>query len=345
MKNLDSHLTSLIKLSKKQKKKTFFFIGNTAKPEKNDFFLTPIKENDRSIFTGAIVFNDKVAKNIAKKVDGKVDFIIVDLEKKIFKKRKFKKSLVNIEHDVKKIIKKSHLRVYKGNDLTVSGLESFINFFFTKDIRGVGGKKVLLVGSGNIGFKVALKLVESGADVSLFRRNQIKLNHVVKCINLIKPKATFAKAKLLKKIPDDFSKYDIIITAAKNLGIIKNKHLYRISNRHLLIDIGKGNFSQEALNYLIQKENVIFRLDITSAYFAYIDSIVFSEEYYKSKTFRKKIGDYTIVKSGVLGSEGEIVVDDVAQPKKIFGICDGKGDLKNIKLSNSHINKILKKFK
>lgn len=344
MKNLNKHINALIKLSKKQNKKTFFFIGNTAKLEKSDFFLTPIKENDRSIFTGVVVFNDNIAKKIAKKIDGKVDFIIVDLEKKIFKKKKIKNSLVNIEHDVKQIIKKSNLRVYKGNDLTVSALESFVNNFFSGDIRGVGGKKVLLIGSGNIGFKVSLKLVESGADVFLFRRNQNKLNHMVKSINIIKPKATFAKAKSLNTIPDDFSKYDIIIASAKNLGIIKTNHLSKISNKHLLIDIGKGNFSQDALKYLIKKEIVIFRLDITSAYFAYIDSIVFSDQYYKFKTFRKKVGKYTIVKSGVLGSEDEIVVDDVNNPKKIFGICDGNGDLKNIKFSDRDLTKLLNKF-
>ena len=83
---------------------------------------------------------------------------------------------------------KSKIYTYKGNDLTVQASDTFLNNYFLKDIRGLGGKKILILGSGNIGSKLVLKLVESGAEVFLYRRNLKKLKKIVETINLLLPK-------------------------------------------------------------------------------------------------------------------------------------------------------------
>ena len=50
-----------------------------------------------------------------------------------------------------------------------------------------------LIGAGNIGIKLALKLLERGADVILCRRNVEVLEKVVEALNLIKSPNTIAK--------------------------------------------------------------------------------------------------------------------------------------------------------
>ena len=42
--------------------------------------------------------------------------------------------------------------------------------------RDLSGKKILIIGVGNIGSKIALRLVETGANISLFRRNKFNNN-------------------------------------------------------------------------------------------------------------------------------------------------------------------------
>lgn len=54
-----------------------------------------------------------------------------------------------------------------------------------------------------------------------------------------------------------------------------------------------------------------------------------------------------LISSGLLGGEGDIVLDDVNKPKRILGICDGKGDfVRNLsslqKKKLSKINRYLK---
>ena len=142
-----------------------------------------IRNTNRSV--GAIISNENSAKNVSKIVDGKFDFILLDVEKKVISKKI--NQYVNIERAVKETIKKTKIYNYKGNDLTINACETLVNHIYSQDPRGVGGKKILVLGVGNIGFKISLKLLEAGADVYLYRRNKNILSNISKTINFIKP--------------------------------------------------------------------------------------------------------------------------------------------------------------
>ena len=66
-----------------ENKKTIFLIGNTAKKENLEFYLSPIRVYDQIIVAGVIVFSERMAKKIAKYIDGLIDYIFIDSEKKI----------------------------------------------------------------------------------------------------------------------------------------------------------------------------------------------------------------------------------------------------------------------
>ena len=109
------------------------------------------------------------------------------------------------------------------------------------------------MGLGNIGFKLSLKLVESGANIYAYRRNQTILSSFVDTINFVKPLGTLSKINILKKIPDTLNKIDIIITTADKNNIISLNHVKKIKKKTVLIDAGKGNFSIDAIKYLRKK--------------------------------------------------------------------------------------------
>jgi hypothetical protein len=344
MEDIKKVLSIIIERAKKKKKISCFFIGNTKKLENVNYYITPIRENERFIFSSCIVFNNNTAKKIAKIVDGKVDYILVDTEKKIKTKKNKLLGLTNIERSVKESIKKSKLRVYKANDLSVFSAETLINNYFLKDKRGVGGKKVLIIGLGNIGFKISLKLVENGANVFLFRRNQNKLLNLKNAINNIKPSATISKALLLKKAPKNFKNFDIIVGSSDQSEIINYTQVKGVRKKTLVIDIGKGNFSEDAIRYLIQNRVNIFRLDVTSSYFSYLDNLLYTEKIYDKKNYILNKNSITFVSTGILGQKNDVIVDDVNHPKLIYGICDGKG--KFIQIDNlKKKNEIMKIYK
>ena len=177
--------------------------------------MTPVRENRHFIFFGAIVYNESVAKKILQIIDGLVDIILVDIEKKVKSKSK-SLGLVNIERSAKDNVKKSKLYVYKANDLTINAAETLLFNLFLNDKRGIGGKKILIIGVGNIGFKLALKFVETGSEIYIYRRNQTILKKIQQTINFIKPEGTRSIVKSLKKLPENLDYFDVVISAANN---------------------------------------------------------------------------------------------------------------------------------
>ena len=342
MKNIKSVVNKIKKIAKSNNKISCIFLGSTVQKEKSSFYITPIRENKKFIFCSIILFSDSRAQKIAKIIDGQVDYILVDTEKKIQTNYKISQ-LVNIERAIKETVIKSKLRVYKGNDLSILSTETLINYYFLNDKRGISGKKVIIIGAGNIGFKLALKFVENGAPTYLIRRNKKYLNNIVKTINIIKPKGTEASAFILKKIPRDLSIFDIIIGSSDQKNLIKKNHVNKISNKKLFIDLGKGTFSKDCIKYLVNKKNNIFRLDTTSSYFSYLDNVIYTELIYKKDTYLNKIKNYNFVSQGILGQKNDIVVNDAKNPKKILGVCDGDGSLKKFNSSDKVI--LVKKIK
>ena len=299
-------LNNVLHKINKSKKIKCFFLGNTAKAENSSFYVSDLRENSKFIFATAIIFNDKTAKKITKLIDGKVDYILLDTQKKVLSKSR--KRVVNIEKTPKREIKKSKIFTYKGNDLTVDAAETFIKDFYIKDIRGVGGKKILIVGTGNIGFKLSLKLVEDGANVFLYRRSKKILKNITQSINFIKPKGTIAKAKKINLVNLDMTKFDIIVGATDGKAVLTKKHINNFNKKSFLLDIGKGILEKDALELGIEKSIKLFRLDITPAYFGYLENVITTKKLSKIKIFNiRKIHGFTLANKGILTKENTII--------------------------------------
>ena len=300
-------------------------ISNTSKKYSNSFYTTPIRESKRAFYCGAVVFENKVTEEISKMIDGKVDYVYVDLEKKISNK---KDVLVNTERSVKENIKIFKIKNFKSNDITVNSIETFINDFFSNDFRGIGGKKILIIGAGNIGFKIALRLVEAGADVDLLRRNTSKCKSIVNSLNIIKPKYTKAKANFVNFKNLNISNYDVVLGCSNSKFKLGNKKIKFIKNQ-LFIDVGKGVFEKKIKILLGKMNKLIFRIDVESMLSAFIDSTIETENFF-NETFIKKTKKFNLVKKGILGNKGDLIVDNVEKPKEIIGICDDDGNLLNL---------------
>ena len=71
-------------LAKKNKKLSGFIIGNTSKSHhKSKFYFTPIRSTEKMILSGIITYSESYAKIASKYLDGKVDYVLVDSEKKL----------------------------------------------------------------------------------------------------------------------------------------------------------------------------------------------------------------------------------------------------------------------
>ena len=345
LKNLKKNYLSAQKYFKKKKLKNFCvtITTNTSTGEKKTY-LPPLREIGKTLIFGVVVYSTEQLKKICQVFDNSIDAIFVDTEKKIpflvgkkykkkfhpdhmkfiYKKDRLSNEFVelgNLSSTVKTNTKNTLVHEFKPNDITVEHVWLLLRSHF-----GILGKKrVAIIGSGNIGFKLGLKLVESGASVILNRRDLNKNMFFSNAINLIKPESTLANASFTSdKIKASFSA-DAIIGCSNNLNTINDKMLKCMKPKGIVIDVGKGNITKQAVNYAKKKNIKLIRCDITKSITNYIN---FYLNFFKDenpagyKIFNKNI---KIISGGYIGRKGDIVVDNYLKPSQVLGVSDGSG--------------------
>ena len=325
MEKIQKIIDQITDLSKSKKRITVFLIGNTSKVEDVEYFLMPSREYNQVLVAGAIVYSELIAKKIAENVDGFFDYIFVDSEKKIPDRYSINLTPCNIERVVKETVNISKLLTYKANDLSVDAADSFISEYFLSDISGVGGKKITIIGAGNIGSKLGMKLVERGSDVTLYRRNSKKLDLIVSYINTTKSEFTVASAHRSKNTLDACKNADVIIGATAG-GAISKKVIASANNKTLILDVGKGSLSKDALLLAHMRKMGVYRLSVDSAIEGMVLTLISTHKSFNNKVGRNNINGIKVVSGGLVAREDEFVVDDYLNPMNILGLGDGSGD-------------------
>jgi hypothetical protein len=319
-------IKSINEISLSEKKSTGFLIGNTAKVNLEGLYFTPIRITKSMVLGGVIVYSENQAINIIKEIDGKVNYIFVDAEKKVGSEMSVTKENANIERSVREVISKSKLLVYKGNDLSVESIDLLLGYLFKDTLRGLGNKKIAIIGAGNLGSKLSLKLVERGASVFLTRRNVEKLEAITKAINLIKPAYTHAKVEGSTDNLFACHKADILIGATNGIEVISKKIIENLNDNAIIIDAGKGTISKNAFSIAEKRKMTIYRLDISASLSGLVESQLKIENIINKKMGRSSLLNEDIISGGLFARENEIVVDDINNPKIVYGLSNGKGE-------------------
>ncbi len=325
-KHTEEIVEKVLKIARYENKLSGFCIGNTAKIDKNGLYFTPLRHTAVMVIAGAIVYSEKQAIDIARIVDGKVNYILVDAEKKIPDAMSLAGEPANVERAVREVIKKSTLWVYKGNDIAVEAIDGLLSYLTKDFLRGIGGKKVTILGAGNLGCKLALKLVERGAHIFITRRDSKKVQAISEALNYIKPSYTTAQVVGMTNNEAAAAAADILIGMTAGKAVITSRMIKSLVPNALVIDVGKGTLHSAAIRTAERLKIEIYRLDVSAAFEGMISSLFAMENLVKKRMGRRLFNSTPIVSGGLLGRKDEVVVDNVHNFTMIYGIADGKGD-------------------
>ncbi len=329
---LNSVLERILEL-KSFRKKTVFSISTSAKQEQNPY-LTPVRVCKDFVLGGCVIFDQKYLSSLLKSIDGAVDIILSDSEKMIPKDvRKLNSGVINrldqleevrISNVSFQVIKKSHVFEYKPNDLTINSAWSFLS----QQLNCLDEKKICILGAGNIGSKLALKLAECGAEVSIYRRNIHKGNIIVDGLNLIKPEGITNKIELHSDAEEASSNADVLIGASNGAPIIDENIVRNLRRDCLIVDLGKNNLTENAIKIATEYSMNVFRTDVTPSIEAFVYELLKTQDLLKHSCGKKDLGFCNIVSGGYFGRIGDIVVDSIDNPVRVLGVAQGNGLLK-----------------
>ncbi len=330
IKNLAEEIEIIIreinKIAGIEKKLTGFCIGNTRKINNTGLYFSPLRRTSKLIAGSAIVYDVSQAVELACAIDGRVDYVLIDTEKKISTELYGAENVGNVERAVREKIKRSKILTYKGNDLTVDSIENLIVQILSTYPRGLSGKKASIIGAGNLGSKLALKLVERGMDVYLTRRNKEKLFNIVTALNIIKPAETIAKVYAGE---DNFSiaeNADLLVGLTQGTPVITMAMINVLSPGAILLDGGKGCCDAEAISLAQEKNIPIYRADIRAGFEGHMAMALETERIVQHTLGRTKFDGISVVSGGLLAYLNEVVVDSIEDPYSVFGLANGLGD-------------------
>lgn len=319
------------------KHKLIFMLGNTvSKSPKQQPYSTPTRIYSNDVVVGAIVFNQVDAVILAKVFSPIVDFFYVDSEKKIpidlnpdyeklakysIKVENTNPELGNISAAIAGHVEKTKIRYYKANDLIVDAAWNFLIARYGE----LSGKKIVLVGLGNIGFKLALKLVESGVSIKIVGGDKERCERSVQTIMAIKNLGTLATVSLAENKEFELLNADCVVLAANESAVFGLGDIKILKQDSLIVDIGKGNISSEAVEYGIEFGIDIWRGDITGHLPLFLSTSYESLSAYGKKFGRRNLNGNFIISGGYVGKVDDVVVDDFNNPKQVIGVCDGNG--------------------
>lgn len=317
---------TISEMAKAEGKKTGFSIGNTAKKNEEELYFTPIRSFSIMVLGGVIVYSERQAIEIAKVLDGKVDYVLVDAEKKISSEMSLSGEPANVERAVREAVKKSRIWIYKGNDLSVEAVDTLLTELTKNRVTGIGAAKIAILGAGNLGSKLALKLVERGAHVTITQRKKEKIDTIVQALNFIKPDYTISKVVGTTDNEKAAKGAEILIGATQGIPVITPEMIAGLADNAIILDVGKGTLFPEAISLAEEMNIDIYRLDIRAALEGLISALWMTENIVNTRLGRRHLHGETMVSGGLLGRENEIVVDSVWNPSRIYGVADGKGD-------------------
>lgn len=324
---LEVTLKEVLSIAEHENKLSGFCIGNTSKVDSSGLYFSPIRNTQQLVAGSVIVYKAHHAAEIARAVDGKVQYIFVDAEKKVGPEPKYfgVGDRGNIERAVRDTIKESKVLTYKGNDLTVDSIECCLAQLVEDPVHGIGGKKVAILGAGNLGSKLALRFVERGAYVFITRRDEGKLFSIVKALNYIKPEQTFGEVVGVTDNELAAKGADFLIGMTDGTPVITSSMIDNLTRESVVMDAGKGCIFPDALQRARERNLPILRVDVRVAFEGQVAMLLRTEQL-TAALGRRSVDGISFVSAGLLALENEVVVDNVNQPSVIYGLADGRGD-------------------
>lgn len=264
------------------------------------------------VIAGNLILRDAtLLPALAERFDDIVSVFFVDCEVK---------ADVNLAATARAAISPRKLHFFKPNDFAVEAADEWIAQRMPDPI----GVRAAVIGAGNIGTKLALRLAERGYKVCLVGRRAESLEAMVRGLNaIIRGTGSIIAATDIGGACVDAR---LVVGCTPGTPAVDAAALATASDV-LLLDVGNGCFAREAIAAAQGRGLMIEVLSPTAGWEGFVYRYLATRKLQQGLGRRQLDNGVWIVSRGVMGSVGDALVDDVSRPGRVIGICNGRGDL------------------
>lgn len=289
-------------------------IISTSAKEPTEFLVLPRREFENYGLSTFMINNEQILKETLKFYDGLVDCFYIDVELK---------QSINLYKIAHENVISSKIVSIKPNDITVESLDLLLRDRYKDNFTN---KNILVIGTGNLATKIIIRFAERQANIFVLGRSERKTKDLVFFLNQITPLNT-PKIRPNQNAID--TEFDIVISAISGQFTDENLIRSKINDKTTFIDVGINNFRETFINERSKKGNTFLRLDTRIALpYQMLYSNKYTEYFIKNIIGKADFNGVTIVSGGLVGKEGDVIVDRIDRPTQLIGLADGSGGVK-----------------
>jgi len=278
----------IVSLSKKIGKQSLFTIAGTLNKKMKNSSFPFIRQNIAYIIGNAEVASVNQAIEIAKSIDGYIDYILVDVDNQ----NSYFKDLYK---NIKNTVKKSTVLPYKDSDAHVNAIDSFL----AQILYDITNIRIIIIGNNSMSEKLSVKLKERGAVVIKKDKNAVLENETA----------------------------DVIVALTPYKYSVSRSMVQSLTKNGIIIDAGPGCIKKDVIEYINNAGICMYRIDMRAGLSGEVINVIETYELASKIMGRRQINNINIVAGGYIGKKGDIVVDSIAAPSRVIGVADGKGKL------------------
>ena len=292
----------------------YTILSTTSNIHNPPLYIASTRQTSSFIVSKFVFSQASSVEAVIAELDGTVDAFLVDVE--------VKNNFTDLFASASRLVSQSPVIPIKPNDMTVDSLDTWLSILYPTlhDIN------ILISGLGNIGLKSALRLSERGAHVFLHSRSHQKENLMSSTLSLIKRGSGSISSYQTTLSANSGVVFDTYIGCTPGVPFITRHQLRSSTHDSILIDVGNGTFTDDALAFAHEQQLRILCLTPDVGFDAWLASFHSARHQLSNISSQVHPSGLRLITPGILGCLGDIVVDDPRDFTTIIGVANGRGD-------------------
>jgi len=274
----------------------------------NGFICSSLKYSDHSAFLQVIIYDYFEIEKLSFLGKADFNFVLQDTE--------LKNKILNLGDIIAEYFPNLKIIRYGSNDVTLFAFDLFLS---TK-ILGLGSVEASIYGAGYLGTEIALKLAKRGVTVNLVTTNPSLINSKLSSGYL----QHITDLVQIRNYQYDLTESDIHIGCTSGVSVIQAPYIQKKVKSSLLLDVGGNNFTTGAQRLARENNNTIYSLSNDEAMFAWISAYFQVSQQFASDNLHKFSCGHTYIPKGRLLQNGDVLVSNLPNPRRIYGIYEVK---------------------
>lgn len=278
-------------------------------PGKHLVLFPQVRESISNILLFIEIGNPEIIPELTEYISDHFDAIVIDCDRKNDQSGRFLQYWKDLALKIK---------TFYFSDYSIWGSAAAD---FLRMLIPDSGSYVLLTGDDLLAYQTGIHLLEYGFSIMLPEKSRL-----VKDWSL--PEFPYS-SQILPYTQQNLSKIAAVAGCQAMSQSVSLDFCKMLPDAGIAYDVGIGNFSADAIQYLRDSNYRVYRHDNRAGISTLVTRLLETDYLIHHVMGEATLGNVNVAAGGIMGREGTVIVDNINAPSYVVGVADGIGHLKN----------------